>query len=183
MIPWGSSNWKMLFIPGYYDGASSAGTGVQSWISDAHGWNTGGVAAHDMAITRLYTPLGNSLGHFGSKTFDDGWEGPGYWELIGYPAAVAGGQRPSYQSGIPVLDTDNDGDAKEIEHHGDSTGGDSGGPFFSFWADGYPYVVGTVSGGETISGGFLGIGNEDNNICAGGKSLVDIIQYGLTTWP
>jgi hypothetical protein len=42
---------------------------------------------------------------------------------------------------------------------------------FSFWPDGFPYVVGTVSGGESITG----TGAEDNNICAAGKALVDLI--------
>ena len=42
-------------------------------------------------------------------------------------------------------------DSIEIEHHGDATGGDSGGPFFGFWSDG-PYTVGVTSGGERISG-------------------------------
>jgi hypothetical protein len=43
---------------------------------------------------------------------------------------------------------------------------------FGFWNDG-PHAIGTTSGGETISGGFLGIGDEDNNIAAGGNAMVD----------
>ena len=89
--------------------------------------------------------------------------GGNYWTLTGYPGTIAGGQRPVYQSGVAVLDDDEDGDAQEIEHHGDSSPGKSGGPMYGFWSDG-PYAIGTTSGGETISGGFLGIGNEDNNI-------------------
>ena len=114
---------------------------------------------------------------------NDDWEGGGYWELTGYPGAVANAQRPSYEAGIAVLDDDSDGDAVELEHHGDATAGDSGGPFFGFWGDGFPYVIGTVSGGENISGGFLGIGNEDNNICAGGKAMVDMINWARNAWP
>ena len=66
----------------------------------------------------------------------------------------------------------------QLEHQGDSTRGDSGGPFFSFWPDGFPYVIGTVSGGESITGD----GAEDNNICAGGKAIVDLIKWGLANW-
>jgi hypothetical protein len=80
-----------------------------------------------------------------------------------------------------VLDDDEDGDAMEIEHHGDATAGDSGGPFFGFWNDG-PYAIGTVSGGEAISG-FLGIGSEDNNINAGGDAMVDLVRWARTNWP
>jgi secreted trypsin-like serine protease len=65
----------------------------------------------------------------------------------------------------------------ELEHQGDSTSGDSGGPFFGTWPDGFPYVIGTVSGGESFRGG------EDNNICAGGQALVNLISYWLTNWP
>ncbi len=184
MVPWAFSNWSMQFVPGYYDGSSVAGPGATSWVSDTHGWDTGDkVAARDMAVLRLYDPLGSSLGWFGSKVYDDDWEDQPDWELVGYPGDVAGAERPSYQMGIAVLDDDSDGDALELEHHGDASPGDSGGPFFSFWPDGNPYVIGTTSGGETISGGVLGIGDEDNNIAAGGKAMVDLVRWAQTNWP
>ncbi len=180
VVPWASSNWKVLFVPGYYDGGSVVGAGATSWVSDAQGWNTDDhVAAHDMAVLRLYDPLGDALGWFGSKTYDRSWQDQPFWEVVGYPGALAGAERPSYQLGIPVLDDDSDGDAEEIEHQGDVTAGDSGGPFFSFWADGFPYVIGTISGGESISGS----GAEDNNIAAGGKAMVDLIIWALANWP
>jgi hypothetical protein len=179
LAPWGSTNWMMKFVPSYYDGASLDGPGVLSYVSDCHGYNDGQqVTAWDMVLLRLYTPLGDQLGYFGSKTYDGGWENQPYWELCGYPSAISS-ERPSYQLGISVLDHDNSGDAMQLEHHGDSTSGDSGGPFFSFWPDGFPYVVGTVSGGESITGS----GAEDNNICAGGKAIVDLIKWGLSNWP
>lgn len=182
VAPWGSNNWGMKFVPGYWDGASVSGAGATSWTSDYRGWNTGNqVAAHDMCVLRLYDPIGSWLGWMGSRTYDDSWEGGAYWTLAGYPGAIAGANRPSAQSGIPVLDDDEDGDAMEIEHHGDATAGDSGGPFFGFWNDG-PYAIGTVSGGEHISG-FLGIGSEDNNINAGGNAMVDLVRWAHTNWP
>lgn len=178
LAPWGSRNWMMKFVPSYYDGVSLDGPGVLSYVSDYFGYNDGQqVTAWDMALLRLYTPLGNQLGYFGSKVYDAAWENHPYWELCGYPNAVTS-ERPSYQLGISVLDHDNSGDAMQLEHQGDSTGGDSGGPFFSFWPDGLPYVIGTVSGGEQITGR----GAEDNNICAGGKAVVDLIKWGLTNW-
>lgn len=183
MIPWGSSNWKMLFVPGYYDGQSVNGAGAQSWVSDCYGWNTGGtVAAHDMAVCRLYTPLGGWLGYLGAKTYDSSWQDGNYWTLCGYPYSITGGARPSYQSGIPVLDDDSDGSAEELEHHGDSTPGDSGGPFFGFWNDG-PYAIGTTSGGERIYNTPFGWWDEDNNIEAGGAAMVDLVRWGRQNWP
>jgi V8-like Glu-specific endopeptidase len=183
VCPWGSESWGMLFVPGYWDGSSALGAGAQSWTEHYRGWNTGDqVAANDIAVMKLYDPIGSWLGWMGTKVYDGDWEGGNYWTLAGYPGLIAGASRPSRQSGIPVLDDDEDGSAMELEHHGDSSPGDSGGPFFGFWDDG-PYAVGTVSGGETISGGFLGIGDEDNNISAGGEALVDLVLWAQQNWP
>jgi V8-like Glu-specific endopeptidase len=182
VAPWGSQTWAMLFVPAYWDGASVYGAGASSYVSDFRGWNTGGnVAANDISVLRLYEPLGNQLGWMGSRTYDGAWEGGNYWALTGYPGAIAGAQRPVYQSGVAVLDDDEDGNAQEIEHHGDSSPGESGGPMFGFWNDG-PHAIGTTSGGETISGGFLGIGDEDNNIAAGGNAMVDLVKWALSNW-
>jgi V8-like Glu-specific endopeptidase len=182
VAPWGSGSWAMLFVPAYWDGASVYGAGASSYVSDYRGWNTGGGTAYDSCLLRLYQPLGNQLGWIGSRTYDGAWEGGNYWVLTGYPGAIAGANRPVYQSGVPVLDDDEDGNAQQIEHHGDSSPGESGGPMFGFWNDG-PHAIGTTSGGETISGGFLGIGNEDNNIAAGGNAMVDLVKWGLSNWP
>lgn len=182
VAPWGSPNWAMQFVPAYWDGASIFGAGASSYVSDFRGWNTGNVAAHDISVLRLYEPLGQQLGWMGSRTYDGAWEGGNYWTLTGYPGAIAGAERPVYQTGVAVLDDDEDGDAQEIEHHGDSSPGESGGPMYGFWGSD-PYAIGTTSGGETISGGFLGIGDEDNNIAAGGNAMVDLINWAITNWP
>jgi V8-like Glu-specific endopeptidase len=183
VCPWGSGSWAMRFVPSYWNGAPALGAGAQSWTSDYRGWNTNDtVAAHDLAVLRLYNPIGSWLGWMGTKTYSSSWNGGAYWNLAGYPAAIAGGERPSNQGGIPVLDDDNDGDAKELEHHGDATGGDSGGPFFGFWNDG-PYAVGVTSGGERIYGTPFGWWDEDNNIEAGGKAMVDLVIWAHSNWP
>lgn len=178
VAPWGSPNWGMLFVPGYYDGSSVVGAGASSWVSDFRSLDSGAasVSAHDMSVLRLYDPLGDQLGYFGYKVYDRAWQDGNYWALVGYPGMVTS-ERPSFQIGIPVLDNDVDGDAMELEHQGDVTGGDSGGPFFGTWPDGFPYVIGTVSGGESFAGG------EDNNICAGGQALADLIGYWRANWP
>jgi hypothetical protein len=171
----------MLFVPGYWDGNSALGAGAHSWTEFYQGWDTGEGLAHDVAVLKLYDPIGSRLGWMGTKVYDDDWEGGNYWTLAGYPGAIAGGERPSRQSGIAVLDDDGDSTGTELEHHGDASEGDSGGPFFGFWDDG-PYAVGAVSAGETKSGGFLGIGDEDNNICAGGQAMVDLVNWARHSW-
>ncbi len=184
VCPWGAKSWAMKFVPSYWDGAPAVGAGAVSYASDYRGWDTHDtVAANDYSILRLYDPIGSWLGWMGTKTYSSSWNGGDYWSLAGYPAAIAGGERPSDQSGIPVLDTDGgDDNSVEIEHHGDATGGDSGGPFFGFWNDG-PYAVGVTSGGERISGSLFGWWDEDNNIEAGGGGMVDLVRWGLTNWP
>ena len=183
VAPWGSANWGMLFVPGYYDGSSVVGSGANSWVSDFRSLDSGAasVSAHDLSILRLYDPLGDQLGYFGYKVYDPVWQDGNYWTIVGYPSMVTA-ERPSFQIGIPVLDNDIDGDAMELEHQGDVSPGDSGGPFFGIWPDGFPYVIGTVSGGEAKTeqkdNQF-----EDNNICAGGQALANLISYWRTNWP
>jgi len=189
VCPWGSSNWAMQFIPASFDGVSALGSGVVSWVSDFRGYKDP-VSAWDMAVLRLYTPLGNSLGYFGAKTYDSDWEGGNYWTLAGYPGMVAGGTRPSRQMWFPIVDDDSDDDADELEYYADQTPGDSGGPVFGFWNDG-PYAVGTASGGEITLEGFSYITGplfgiwvpEDDNVAAGGAAMVNLIRWARSNWP
>jgi V8-like Glu-specific endopeptidase len=177
IAPWGSPNWSMLFVPGYYDGASVVGSGANSWVSDFRSLAPGvdAFGPHDLSLLRLYDPLGDELGYFGAKLYDQSWQDGSFWTLVGYPSAVTS-ERPSFQAGIPVLANDVEGDAMALEHQGDSTYGNSGGPFFGVWPDGFPYVIGTDSGG--VPNEFGG-----NNICAGGQALLNLISYWRTNWP
>ena len=186
VVPWDASSWMMRFVPAYYDGTSILGAGAESYVSDARGWSVSYFSrlpdAHDMAVCRLYEPLGDMFGYFGSKPYSDSFTGHPYWNLTGYPAAIAAAARPSYQLGITVNESDASTDALDLEHRGDSTGGDSGGPFWGTWPDGFPYVVGTVSGGETITNS-SGVVIKDTNNCAGGNAINDLIRWGRANWP
>ena len=176
-----SGQWKMRFSSGLYNGSPVDGPGAISYVSDFKGY-LGGVSGIDYAILRLYNPIGSSLGYFGWKTYNSSWDGGDYWWLAGYPYDIAGANSPSYQSGIAVLDEDSNQGGLEIEHQGDVASGDSGGPFWGFWADGFPYVVGTCSGNEVI-GGPSWTGGEDNNIAAGGGALSNLLSWGRSNWP
>jgi hypothetical protein len=100
MVPWGDSPWWMRFVPAYYDGASLHGAGIESYVSDARGYNTSGsVTGYDWAVLRLYEPLGQWLGYFGYNGYSDNWNDGAYWSLIGYPGAIANAQRPSFRAG------------------------------------------------------------------------------------
>lgn len=182
VAPWGSNPWKVLFVPAYFNGSSTLGSGVYSYVESYWGYDTNDtVSAWDYCVMKLYDPLGDSLGWFGSKTYDGGWNDGNYWTLVGYPGAVANAEQPSWQGGISFHDDDEDGDAMELEtNNGDSSPGDSGGPFFAWW-DGVPYIVGEVSGQEEEYQ--FPFSSEDNNIAAAGSPMVDLIRWAINNWP
>jgi V8-like Glu-specific endopeptidase len=175
VVPWGNDgNWKALFVPAYYDGASLYGANAASWVTAARGYQDHD-QGDDMAVMRLAQPLGDWLGYFGYKTYDDDWEDGNYWTLAGYPGDVAGGQRPSANYWFPITDDDNDGAGVELEYKADTNGGNSGGPVFGWW-DGKPYVIGTHSGGED------NFGEPKQNVAAGGSALSSLIAWARSNW-
>ena len=181
LAPWGSGNWAMQFVPAYYDGGSTLGASVDSFVSDYWGYDTGNqVSAWDMLVLRLYTPLGTTYGYFGTKDYSSSWEGGNYWTLAGYPGAIAGANRPSRQMWWPVLDDDSDGSAEEVEYEADATDGNSGGPVFGFWS-GLPYAIATHSGGSKTT--FLWWTLEDTNVGAGGGALNSLVAWARSNWP
>jgi len=175
MVPWDSgSNWKVLFVPAYYDGASVYGANAASWVTSAHGYKNHN-QGDDMAVMRLAEPLGDWLGYFGYKTYNDDWEDGNYWTLAGYPRDVADAQRPSAYYWFPITDDDNDGAGVELEYRADTNGGNSGGPVFGWW-DNKPYVIGTHSGGED------NYGEPKQNVAAGGSAMSSLIAWARSNW-
>ena len=124
----------------------------------------------DISILKLYDPLGDALGWMGMKTYNDDWEDQAVWTLVGYPDLTTG-ERPTFQAGIPVIDDDPSGDFTEIEHRGDASDGNSGGPLFAQFSDG-PYLVGVHSGDEYRMAG--PIVAENNNVASGGRGMVNL---------
>jgi V8-like Glu-specific endopeptidase len=175
VVPWGSSNWKALFVPAYYDGASVHGAWAASWVTDAHGYSSH-AQGDDMAVMRLDVPLGNNLGWFGFRTYDDDWEDQSVWTLPGYPWDKDSGNRPWLHLNFPIIDDDNDGAGVELEYQADTEGGQSGAPVFA-WFSGSPDVVGTHSGGED------NFGEPRQNVAAGGTALTNLLHWARGTWP
>ena len=175
MVPWGSSNWKALFVPAYYDGASIHGAWAASWVSTCQGYRDH-AQGDDMAVMRLKVPLGDSLGFFGFKTYDDDWEDQSMWTLPGYPQDKDNGRRPWMHLNFPIIDDDNDGAGVELEYQADTENGQSGAPVFG-WFNVKPYVVGTHSGGED------NVGEPRQNVAAGGIALTNLLHWARSTWP
>jgi V8-like Glu-specific endopeptidase len=175
VVPWNSgSNWKALFVPAYYDGASLYGANAASWITSARGYKDHD-QGDDMAVMKLAQPLGDWLGYFGYKTYNDDWEDGDYWTIAGYPGDVANAQRPSAFYWFPITDDDNDGAGVELEYKADTNHGNSGGPVFGWWND-KPYVIGTHSGGED------NFGEPKQNVAAGGSALSSLIAWARSNW-
>jgi hypothetical protein len=188
VVPWGDDPWWMKFVPAYYDGTSLHGAGVESYVSDVRGYDVSGdVTGYDWAVCRLYEPLGSWLGYFGYNGYDDDWENDPYWSIIGFPDAVVGGQRPSFQGSIASFDSDGDSNGGlEIESRSDLTPGNSGGPMFGWW-NGDPRLIGVVSGEEEDwSPGFWPwdwADVEKGNVVAGGSGFTSMMAWGRTNWP
>jgi V8-like Glu-specific endopeptidase len=179
----GAGRWAVRFVPGYFDGSSTVG--MASWCEAyrhiIHPTSLGDTTQdRDLAILKLYDPLGDALGWPGIKTYNDDWEDRGVWTLVGYPGSLTGGERPTFQAGIPVIDDDPSGDFTEVEHRGDATDGNSGGPLLAQFSDG-PYLIAVHSGDEYRV--IAGVVAEDNNVASGGRGLVNFANALDAEWP
>jgi V8-like Glu-specific endopeptidase len=177
MIPWDGRRFTLKFVPAYINGLSFGTGGLEAYATVVLGYRNGR-QGHDLAVCRLDVPLGHRLGYFGYTIYDDDWEDDPRWTLVGYPGVWRGidigGEFPTRQFGISIEDDDADGDALELEHYGDTSPGNSGGPLFGFWPSG-PYVIGVQSGGERAV--------SSNNLAAGGRAMTDLVTWARSNWP
>ena len=165
------------YIPPPLPGVVGIGTEIQGYTvgRERQAW--------DIAVIRLQETLGDMLGYFGARAYDDDWEDETRWTLVGYPDLTSvttvngqitgynnSGNMPTRQFGISVEDDDSDGSALELEHHADATQGNSGGPLFGTWDDG-PFVVGVHSGNDG-----------SDNIAAGGPPMRDLVKWARANW-
>jgi V8-like Glu-specific endopeptidase len=180
-----ATNWKMLFIPAYYDGTSVAGPGARSFAS--HFVYLGGTgAAHDVAVLRLADPLGTQLGWmdiFDYFAFSGQWgPGSGLFLKTAYPADVAMGLRPSKQDNIQLDSAPANGTSLEFRHKGDVAGGTSGAPLWNWFEN--PPGVRTPKVEGVTSGAFANTQTgEQYNVDAGGWPLQSIVAFARSFWP
>lgn len=185
MVPWGDSPWWMLFVPAYFNGSSLFGSGVESYVSDARGYDVhGNVTGYDWAILRLYEPLGTSLGYFGYNGYSGDWNDLPFWSNIGYPGDIDNAEEPAFQQGFTINDTDGDSDGgEELETENcDLYFGNSGGPSFAWWNNGTdPRIVGVVSGQETEYK--FPFSTRNDNVFASGDGFTNLCAWGRSNWP
>jgi V8-like Glu-specific endopeptidase len=186
MVPWGSvgaGSWWMRFVPAYFNGTSLYGAGVESYVSDVRGYNSGG-SGYDWAVLRLYDPLGTSLGYFGYNGYSDDWNDQPFWSNIGYPGDIDNAEEPAFQKGYTINDTDGDNNGgEELETENcDLYFGNSGGPIFAWWNNGTdPRVVGVVSAQETEYK--FPFSTRNDNYFASGDGFVNLCAWARSNWP
>jgi V8-like Glu-specific endopeptidase len=180
MIQWGSNNtagW-VEFRPGFFDGAAPFGTawGTLIYSKDKVSgptidWFEG---MFDYVCVVLNWPIGNLCGWHGARGYTDSWDGTPYWDHIGYPGDLTGGNRPTFQNAISLDGVWWEFDSDEaMSHHADVWPGQSGGPFFAWWAgDVGPSAVAVQSSQ-----------NSSENNASGGQDLVDLILQARSDHP
>jgi hypothetical protein len=62
------------------------------------------------------------------------------------------------------------GFSHSVEH------GESGGPFFAWWPNNDPRIVGVVAAGGSF-------GDDRDNALGGGPNLVDLVDWARANWP
>jgi V8-like Glu-specific endopeptidase len=174
----GTAGW-VKFTPAYFDGSAPFGV---AWGTMVY-WEGRKVygptisrseGQHDYVCVVLNNRIGDLTGWMGSRSWSDDWDGEPYWCHIGYPGDLAGGQRPSFQSGISLDGSFWDREVHtRIFHRGDVWPGQSGGPFFAWWAgESWPRVVADQSGQDS-----------DENSASGGAHMVDCIIRARSDFP
>jgi V8-like Glu-specific endopeptidase len=173
VIPWSARNLSIKFTPAYYENGSILGSSFYSWVDSATAYEGSDFGAWDFALLRLYQPLGDHLGYFGVRTYNDSWDDKPFWTAAGYPGmAPFNGKYPSYLQGIAIDDADEDGDATELESENqDNSKGGSGGPLWAVWPTGR-YVVGVVSANEKVD---YGLWTDYQVLNASGKAMVNMV--------
>lgn len=176
IIQWnadGTAGW-VRFRPGYFAPSEPFGSAwaVRTYFKHkvtgpTIDWYEG---MYDYVCCVLDWRQGDWTGWLGSKGYTDAWDGTGYWAHVGYPGGLTLGNRPTYQGGIPLDGVWWQADSHEaMAHSGDVEGGQSGGPFFAWWSDGWPYAVAVQS--------------SHGNNASGGQDLVDLIIRARADYP
>jgi V8-like Glu-specific endopeptidase len=187
VVNWGPGNtagW-MNFTPLFFDGSAPFGVAsvikIYWWKQNRPPTLSDNDVAFDYVVCVFERRLGDLTGWMGSRGYDPGWNGGNYWGHVGYPSDLAGGQRPAFIGYQPFIDTDSESTGGRnsflIDHDIDVIPGQSGGPYFGWWAnEPWPRVVSIQSGQQHNS-------PTGPNDCGGGNPLPDLINYARATDP
>jgi hypothetical protein len=188
VAPWGRGpgQWWMRFVPAYW-GAIVGGGFTQPFGGSFVERFTGvqvdenSVSGRDVAICKLYRPLGDLTGWLARwRWFDDDEYRNWPYASVGYPGNPYQGQRPVVVPFAAIDDVDADGDGLELETHPFTSDGWSGGPLF-FWRNGSPFAVGVASGREEEFD-LWEFFTKTHSVFSGGRRFTDLIDFGWANW-
>lgn len=125
----------------------------------------------DYAVIVVRERLGDRFGWLGTREYDSGWDGDETWDTMGYPAGV---RFPTFQQSR-WLDEDafDFGSGRAMTTSADVMPGHSGSPIFGHWDDG-PHAVAVITSDDPP---------ENENWCAGGSDLVDLVNQARSEHP
>ena len=176
IIPWGTSDrgvpttgW-VRFVPGAFDASEpfgSASAVAAYCLEPTYPPSIDAVEERvDFAVCVLDQPIGLRTGWMGVQVYRDEWDHLPRWSYVGYRGPHATSTRPTHQTGL-ALDgrADQPDTHRAMLHCGDVHPGQSGGPFFGWWAgEDCPRVVAVQSWGLPGQAG-----------ASGGGHLVDMV--------
>lgn len=180
-----SGTFAIKVIPACWANASVFGDGMITWVNRRRRWHSD--SGNDLQVCQLADPVGDSLGYFGARIYDSGWEDEAYWTMAGFPYDRSK-YAMSVQYGIHVRDDDDgddidlDGttyDTTQVENDADEASGASGSPLFGWWGDGNACAIGVHSGYELD---WTAFGSERWSCAAGGDGLAAIINWARANW-
>jgi len=190
-IQWNSDGTAgyVRFRPAYYNGSAPFGeawaTSVIHWIRTvpANGLSNQ-ETAFDYVVCVLDRRIGDIVGYPGYRIYDDDWNGGSYWQHMGYPGDLSGGQRPAFQGACVISSVEGESTSGQrgyvLGHFNDVVGGHSGGPVWGWWSnEPWPRVVGTQSAeANTPSNNTSG-----DNEFGGGPALSSLISWARSHYP
>ena len=89
------------FTPSYFNGSAPFGVGwaqrVISWLkADGSDGLSDLETAFDYVVVVLDSNIGDLTGFTGYRTYSSSWNNGNFWDQLGYPGDLTGGQRPVF---------------------------------------------------------------------------------------
>lgn len=178
----GTAGW-VRFRPAYYHGPGPFG---EAWATQVIFWTkttpgdglTDQETAFDYVVCVLDTRIGDTVGYPGYRTYSDSWNGGGFWQHMGYPGDLSGGERPAFQGSCVISTVGNQSTAGQtgyvLGHFNDAVGGHSGGPVWGWWdSEPWPRVVGAQSAEANTPAN----NTSGDNEFGGGPALSSLISW------
>ena len=176
------------FTPAYYAGdepfGHAWGTRVIYWDRpDGSDGLSDQETAFDYAVVVLDRNMGDLTGFAGYRTYSSSWNDGKYWQQIGYPGDLTGGQRPAFFSPGVVTSAQSKSTSGQtgyvLGHFNDNAPGHSGGPHWGWWGDEpWPRVVGV----ESVEAANPGTDTSGDNEAGGGPALASLVAYARSNY-